>query len=749
MTAPLVEALGRFFSQADYPMVFTGAGVSARAGLPNWKSLVEQLAEGIRSFDPLTTQQMLECVRTGDYTLAVDYFRLTKKVLEGDKRKLLARLLGNFDAQPIVPVAKLPFRGSLTTNFDRSILDAIAIGRQRSARDYRFGDTSFKQAQWEDGLFVARIHGAVETPDTMILSEMQFDALLKDEGYIDFLRACFVHRNVLFIGFSFYDPAIRHVFLELDKRFGAASSGRHMAFLPSDVNSEFLQKANRLNIEVVQYDPVDNHATLWDALSSFQVDQLRQENSSKVNPFDFTKRYLAACYARATTQDASNPLREAVMEGIVSALLQEVAPQAISQRDLLEKVRLSLGIKGREAGRILQAASRSLVEAGLCRKLKGDNARGSMFAWTGSAQEADSLGNAITALTESISKRAYLQEGWTTGKEVNDTMSAFFGQLIRRRGWDLGAAFAMRRPPENAAIQSLLNECAVGLSAFDRERLLRISANMLRHPSQEESELLGELGRVSFAVELAFQSPSSALLHKETLPRHIYFDASVLMPALVQGHPFRQVYRDAIKRLKEAAASAAIKINLKVCTVYLNEIISHRRNAEEYAAQLGDDFPTVARSDALFHGASNVNVFVGAYANWIETNGELRFKNFLSRYAPYTTESQLSQWLAKQGFTVINSMKGPKYAEIYSRLEKVYANQLSRGKQPILIEHDAAQLSILDMDFLKSEKTLFVTADRQLQAAIAESKFEELSELMVSHVGLIQFIQLLLGVSFP
>lgn len=385
------------------------------------------------------------------------------------------------------------------------------------------------------------------------------------------------------------------------------------------------------------------------------------------------------------------------------------------------------------------------MDAGLCRRLKGEAGRGFKFAWVGEPSDRDSLEAAIQILASSVAKRAYLQEGWRTGREVEDTMTLFFSELIRRRGWDLGAAFAAGRAPEGVSIESLLNECTIGLSAFDRERLLRVCTTMLQHPSHEESDVLGELGRVSFAVELAFQSPRSTLLHKAILPRNIYFDASVLLPALVEGHPFTQIYRSAIKRLKAASSAAAIPLKLKICTVYLNEIISHRRNAVAYSDELGDDFLAVARADALYHGVPNVNVFVGSYANWVENNTQVSFGEFLSRFAPYTTELQLRQWLKAQGFEIVDSFKGAKYAAYYSHLETAYANSLARGKGPILIEHDAIQLSILDAEVQKGEKALFVTADRQLQFALSGGRFDLVGETMISHVGLVQFIELVLG----
>jgi SIR2-like protein len=744
----IAQALRRFFDQGTHPVLFTGAGVSARAGLPTWPQLIESLAAEIKSVDEITTIQMLECVAAGDYTLAVDYFRMSRKVLEGDKSKYLVRRLSKFNSDPIRPIAKLPFRSCLTSNFDRSIHEAVAKEKKGAARDYRYGDRSFRQVQWEEDLFIARIHGAVELPETMVLSESQFRALLLDDAYAELLAPFFLHRNVLFVGFSFYDPAVRHVFTELNKKFGAAPPGRHMVLLPRGIQQEFIQRANRLNIEVVEYDPLNDHAELWAGIEEFnaQPQSTRAARGvTKAVPFSSTKQFLAACYARARTHGSSTALRSAIVEGIISAMIQAVAPGAISRNDLLEKIRLTIGLKGSDAETLLDASIKSLTEAKLCRKLQGEAGVGVKLAWVGEVSDADSLEYAIGVLTTSLKNRANVQEGWQPPDSLDRPIGAFFGELVRRRGWDLGAAFAAGRAPENVAVEVLFGECLRDVPAFDKERLTRVAKSMFQHPSKEEAGVLAELGRISFAVELAFQSPHSALINDAILPKCIYFDASVLLPALVAGHPFSAIYLDAIGRLRNAASSSAIDLKLRVSTSYLNEIISHRTNALEYSRQVGNNFPAVALSDALYHGATSVNVYVGAYTNWIHRNERIGFEEFLGRFASYSTESELGTWLSKQGFEVVRAVKGPAYADLYGILERANADRFVRGKRPILIEHDATQLSMLHDEAQRWERTLFVTADRFLQQVVMDSKFYPLAEIMISHVGLVQLIDLLLG----
>jgi hypothetical protein len=514
------------------------------------------------------------------------------------------------------------------------------------------------------------------------------------------------------------------------------------------MNSEFLQKARRLNIDIVEYDQANDHTEFWDGVAALTMTVPATQVSPEVpqpTPFSATKRFLAACYARAKTQPASATLRSAVIEGIVSAILQESAPRGVSRLDLIERVRISVGLKGVQGERVVDGALKSLRDAGLCRKHKAEGAPGANFAWHGDVATGDSLDHAIGVLTRNLRSRSLLQEGWRPPASLDSAMTKFFSEMIRRRGWDLGAAFAVGRAPEVVSVSSLLADCAIDLPTFDRQRLVRVCQSMFEKPSEEEAAVLSELGRISFAVELVFQSPRSVLLHNAILPRQIYFDASVLMPAMVTGHPYSALYLDAIGRLRSAASAAAVDLKLKVCTGYLNEIIKHRSNAIEFSQQFPDGFAEVAHADALFHGPANVNVYVGAYANWMNSNSKVKFSEFLGRFAPYSTESQLKAWLEGRGFHVVASVKGSEYAGFLSLLEKAYADRFSRGKGTILIDHDATQLSMLDEESHKGERVLFITADLRLQEIVANSQFYQMSEMMMNHVSLVQFIDLLLG----
>lgn len=582
----------------------------------------------------------------------------------------------------------------------------------------------------------------------MVLSESQFQKLLDNETYIELLVQAFLHKSILFLGFSFYDPAIKYVFEQIENKFGAGAPGRHIALLPETNASELIQKANRLNISVVKYDAGNKHEKLWHGVTEYATSLSRipcRAVISTNHPHSMAKQYLAACYARSSVVEDNVSLREIVLEGVLSEMLQDAKPKSIGLREIYEKARLTLGIKGKEISKLVDSSLKVLVDAKLARKHKDEGEREAKYAWIGETDSTASLDDALQILQTCILNRAHVQEGWKPPMHVADTTLRFLKEILHKRGWDLGAAFASGRAPDILSIHSLLAECSYRLTSLDMERIERTIESVFQRPTDQEARILGELGRVSFMLELAFQAPRTTLLYKTTLPRKLYFDTNVLLPTFVDGHPHNKIFKQTLRRLQDASIKASNKLQMLVFDGYLNEMICHRSAAVAYAKEAAKDFDAVARSDAIYHGSGNINVYVGAYVNSIEYGQPAGFERFLNRVAPYHTEAELRRWIEQQGFIVIGSPKTIIYGTLYGILEKCNANRLSHGKEPVLVEHDALQMGLLEADHDKSEKALFITADRQLFEDILNSDFGRLADFMVSHIGIVQLVDLIIG----
>ena len=745
------DTLTRFFATATEPILFAGAGVSARAGVLTWGPLLDRLKEWIRSRDAQTANIMAEYIHEQDLITAADYFFLSKRVPDGERLKALVEHLSRYKQKELLPLVRLPFHGFVTTNFDRCLLDAYAAANGKAALDFRRGDESFKQVQWCTDPFVARIHGGTELPTSIVLTSKDFETLSGDSVYLDVLVHLFTRKNVLFLGCSFADPAVRAVFEHINKQYGPTPPGLHMALIPDDVDHEFIQRLNRMNVDAIRYDAADHHRAVWEAIdtycskSSSPIASNAALAETAIAPFAAAKRYLASCYARVRLSGRLHPLREAVVEGMVSSIIQSYAPKAVAEGDVINAVHRELGIQIDAARELVGVAIGRLIEERLCRGHKEGGSR--KIAWSGEADDSNKLDLALNVLVESAVDRAVVQEGLHPKRDLTESLKNFFREMVLQRGWDLGAAFASNKALEEINISKLLHQTCPFLSLTEVESLKRVCNKMLATPTEAEAKVLAELGRASFALELAIQCPRNTLFHSSVLPQKVYLDANVLMPALTYGHPYHDVYRSTIERLRQAAAQSAGHVHIIASYGFLNEIVSHRRLAIEEVEGWGQNFREGIIKEALYYGTANMNVFVGAYANVAQTEKDLEFSDFLSRYAPYSTEKELAQWMRQRGVIVQsdNQMRGSEYASISHELQKAYSADLASGKSVRLIEHDAVQISSLHSDQQQNKRSIFVTADKRLREMVARGKYKFLVEHMVSNIGLTQMIDLLVG----
>ncbi|MCU1091974.1 SIR2 family protein [Stenotrophomonas maltophilia] len=735
------DGLRRFFTTASHPVLFAGAGVSTHGGMPTWNSLLRKMAEPLKAANPDIHAVIERAISKSQLTAAAAYLKACPDVTDGDKARHLRAALDTTLGRPeeLVPLIKLPFRSALTTNFDRLLHDAYAIAHRSAPHDYRYGDQSLANAIWSDQFHVTRIHGAMESYESVVLSDDDFRILMQSSTYFDLLSNNFTQRNVLFVGFSFYDPAIRHVMTELEKRFKTAAPGQHMALVPSGISSEFLTRASALNIEVVTYSDEDYHRELWEAIDAFELPKKTQ----KPVGLSLTKKYLAACYTRVKNRQVNTALKDALAEGIVAQIVKEQFPEPITKLDLAARLSTALGIKN-GVEQVLDMAVQPLVNEQICSKTQCIEGGGYQVAWTGNS-DSRSLSDSISRLCNAVVDRAKVTKSWDVPANIQAKLPALFEHIVRSRGWDLGAAFAERMPPDPVSVSTLIAEFNLGGSTLDSSRLEEVLTIMFQRPAADESELLMELGMISFGLEMAFHLPNTVFLQEAVMPRNIYFDASVIMPACVYGHPLYSTYNSTIDRLRSAALEGGYQVSLKICFGYLNEIISHRRQAMDFYKQLGDGARGASLISAMYHGPANTNVFIAGFAHHIESHPDATLYSYLNEFAPYQTEAELKRWLTRKQFEIVaEPQHDQSWSELSLFLQRAYADQLSRSKTSILIEHDADQLKILKEDIERGMRSIFVTADKQLIGK-CQKGYNHLAEHMMSSASVVQFIVLMLG----
>jgi len=600
----------------------------------------------------------------------------------------------------------------------------------------------------EQDFFVSRIHGRIEGQDPIVFTDAQYQIALNDAAYLDVIRHLFTQRQLLIVGFSFLDPALQAVLAAVEKLYGGRSMQEHLALLPEDADDSMLAKLNRYNIRKITYSPVNNHSELWRAIDEFHppTSTAASPNSSVdlhppvvVGPLDPMKRFLSATFARLELRQDKDTLRNVTFEGVILGSITEES-KGLSRPELQRKFKSQFGLDLQESNEILKnSLDKLLAEKLITRQRQVD--RGEVFFKSNEAL-ANPLKVATDSLVQSVIDRIKVMYGTGSTSDMKRGIAKTIEVLIESRGWDLGAAFLRNSTPPDVNIEHHVRDAGRLLTPKQLEHISSAMKHLFVYPSPVEAKLLAEIGRVSFSIALIYSAPRTAVSHASLLPERIYLDASVLLPALVPGHRYFDLYQSTIRALNKISRKVNKTFSVLVYDGYLNEVISHRwRALHEYEME-GEGFNDFAIRQATLDGSQNINVYMGAFVQNLLTEPSLKFHEFIARNAPYTTERELEQHIKKLDILTLkkNEIVGDGYSDISFELTKAYARDGDRIKNPTLIEHDAVQLSALEREADKGLRSIWVTADRRLRKKLVGARFDAVADQMISHFGLAELV---------
>jgi len=192
-------------------VIFAGAGISAPAGLPDFKGLVEDVYKSIpEAFEGAESRLF----RNGEYDRVLGL--LEARVDRAMRKAVVERLRRADDIassvhQNIIDIAQAGNRGRVvTTNFDRLFLAAGLDPQQITAGPQL---PVPRPAHW-NGL--VHLHGIIDDSDpegrNLVLTSADFGrAYLLDRWAARFVTELFQNFDVLFVGYGVNDPVMRYL----------------------------------------------------------------------------------------------------------------------------------------------------------------------------------------------------------------------------------------------------------------------------------------------------------------------------------------------------------------------------------------------------------------------------------------------------------------------------------------------------------------------------------------------------------
>jgi hypothetical protein len=259
---PLVKAV-----REHKCVLFVGSGLSTLAGYPSWTQLIDRLVAEAKRVPAARTEGLEAVEARGDYLMLAEFARVTLGA--SDYTEILKEELG----RPVAPtdahrlIAGTDYRGIITTNYDR--LFEITIPQVRNWAPNTFTHEAISlmgSALYNPELFLFKMHGDLASPASIVLSSRDYERLILLSPHVRaLLMGVFLNYKLLFVGYGLRDPDFNLILRELTLIFENYVP-KHYALVPNAGTFETDHLLRHMNIQLIGYDPADDHSDVVDVL---------------------------------------------------------------------------------------------------------------------------------------------------------------------------------------------------------------------------------------------------------------------------------------------------------------------------------------------------------------------------------------------------------------------------------------------------------------------------------------------------
>jgi hypothetical protein len=246
--------------------LFIGAGLSMRANYPSWRELLRDMADEIG----------LDVDQETDLAGLVQYYLNSA----GRTRTRLVRMVTEHfgEEKPIPPIfrslARLPVKHIWTTNYDT--LPERAWREQRKRLDVKSRDKDVTRENPWCHATLYKMHGTVDHPSEVVIAKSDYESYRRTRpGFFHLLTGQLISRNILFVGISFNDPNLNHLFAIIRESFDDTPP-EHFAIVRRP------KKADRNTNEQFEY--AKRRHTLWvDDLQNYGIQCVEVDEYKEVD----------------------------------------------------------------------------------------------------------------------------------------------------------------------------------------------------------------------------------------------------------------------------------------------------------------------------------------------------------------------------------------------------------------------------------------------------------------------------------
>jgi NAD-dependent SIR2 family protein deacetylase len=709
--------------EASKLVFFVGAGLSVPAGYPLWSTATKEALNRARAkgldgpaaayaHDKYEKQQFYEMFQIlQDELTEPVFYGIAEEVFQG----------GNDPAEAHRLLAKINCRGIITTNFD----SCLEIARAQEGKGLPLSD--IPQAMASDKFYVLKPHGSLSTPRGMVLSRSDWRKVAANREFKELLGQCASSYQVVFMGYSMRDPDFNHAWEDLLRERLFRSAALYCCAKGALRNEQYEELRQR-NVKVIEFADDGTFAFIPAALRAL-IERAPAEGGSSSAQGNQPVQIAQELERYVLISLQFSPTRQGRLVLVTKALILEML--ALSTAELLDPESLfdhAIRALGQDSPLLREAAKLALQELIDVRFVEPE---GSLIRVAKSKRQA---------LNDQAAKLEHEQEEWVERAlaqagamqaDIETGDRAHITQLTERVLLEIGKQvaelFLFSRPPRDEA-----EKIDEAVDRFCKEKGLETKTDlykktvkrMLFEPSDADEDILFKKLQSYFIANAYVLDPTSEKLLSQYARDHwVYFDSSIILPALAVGHPSHQVYKRLLSRTQ------ALGMRLRVIRDMVNEVWANIRAA--LAAFKAFEQASVPLQDVLggyvvMHGAGNGNVFLEGLLSRMNLDPQITAAAYMSEIlgasGPNFNEEQVVKALSDSlgvetdsiGKTEINEDDLTPIVDSIAYLRK----QANRYKTQKLCEHEARQFYLIHLRRQQNPelttKIWFVTTDRFL-----------------------------------
>ncbi|MEJ7809790.1 MAG: SIR2 family protein, partial [Gemmatimonadaceae bacterium] len=257
-------------------MLFVGAGLSAAAGLPTWRGLLDDViaTTGEGSEGAPETGELRALLGAGKLLEVAEHCRAKDPQRFNEVLRRRLAVDGVDVPRAHRAIVGLPFAAVVTTNFDRLLERAYeTLAHTGAPRAPTYDQLpTLGTLLFEGAFFILKAHGDIGAPDNLVITATDYREISHaNPAFADIFSAILLTRAILFVGYSLSDPDFRLLFDRQLTAFPGALPPRYALMTGvGAVEREILKKTAQ--IQVLPYEVVDGR---HDAVPAF-LERLRE-----------------------------------------------------------------------------------------------------------------------------------------------------------------------------------------------------------------------------------------------------------------------------------------------------------------------------------------------------------------------------------------------------------------------------------------------------------------------------------------